>query len=100
MLRMFYNSFQVFLAIFVSVLDVCFKCFIRPQAYVLTVASEYFKSRSDVLDFPPRFLLPRLGVSSSSRHRLGIRRPLPHFSILVTFGAALAPCGRVKRREK
>jgi hypothetical protein len=33
----------------------------------------------------PRLLLSRLSVSSSSRHRLGIRRPLL-FSTLLTFG--------------
>jgi hypothetical protein len=42
-----------------------------------------------VLHLRPRFLLPRLGVSSSSFWCwLGIRRPLPLFLMLVMFGAA------------
>jgi hypothetical protein len=41
-----------------------------------------------MLHLPPRLLLPRLGVSSSSRRRLGIRRLLPLFSMLATHGAA------------
>jgi hypothetical protein len=42
-----------------------------------------------VLHLRPRFLLPRLGVSSSSFWRwLGIRRPLLLFSMLVIFGTA------------
>jgi hypothetical protein len=52
MLQMFYlhvvyvnNGFQVF---FVSVLDICFKCFICLQTYVASIASECFKSRSSV----------------------------------------------------
>jgi hypothetical protein len=46
-----------------------------------------------VLRLPPRFLLPRLGVSStSSRRLLGIRRPLP-FSMLVTFEVAWVSYG-------
>jgi hypothetical protein len=39
------NGFQVFS---VSVLDICFKCFICLQTYVASIASECFKSRSSV----------------------------------------------------
>jgi hypothetical protein len=45
-----------------------------------------------VLHLSPRFMLPRLDVSSS-RHQLGICHPLPLFSMLVTFGAARARMG-------
>jgi hypothetical protein len=48
MLRMFYNSFQVFLGVFASVSDACFKYFICFQTYVTNVSSECFKSRSVV----------------------------------------------------
>jgi hypothetical protein len=44
-------------------------------------------------------LLPRLSVSSS-RRRLGIRRPLPLFSMLVTFGVVQTLRGRVKWHGK
>jgi hypothetical protein len=39
---------QWFLGVFVSVLDVCFKCFICLQTYAASVASRSFKSRSAV----------------------------------------------------
>jgi hypothetical protein len=55
-----------------------FKCFICLQTYVAIVVSRCFKSRS-VLHLAPHFLLPRLGVFSSSRRWLGIRCPLPLF---------------------
>jgi hypothetical protein len=42
-------------------------------------------------------LLSRLGVSSSSRRWLGIRRLLSVFSMLVVFGAAQAQRGHTKR---
>jgi hypothetical protein len=42
------NGFQVFSSAFVSVSDVCFKCFICLLLYVVTVASGCFKSRSGV----------------------------------------------------
>jgi hypothetical protein len=55
-----------------SVSDACFMCFIYLQTYVASVGSGCFKNRSGVV-------LPhlRLGISSSSRHRLDIRCPLP-----------------------
>ena len=40
--------FKCFSDVFVSGLDVCFKCFIYLLLYVATVASGYFKSRSGV----------------------------------------------------
>jgi hypothetical protein len=49
-----------------------------------------------VLHLPPRFLLLRLRVSSSSRHQLGIHHVPSLFSMLVTFRAAQAPHGRRK----
>jgi hypothetical protein len=48
MLRMLLQWFQVFSGVFASVSDACFKCFICLQTYVASVASECFKSRSDV----------------------------------------------------
>ena len=48
MLHMFAMVFKYFSDVFVSGLDVCFKCFIYLLLYVATVASGYFKSRSDV----------------------------------------------------
>jgi hypothetical protein len=39
---------NVFLGVFTSVLDACFKCFICLLSYVATVASGCFKSRSGV----------------------------------------------------
>ena len=49
-----------------------------------------------VLYLPPRFLLPHLGVSSSSRRRLGIDRPLSLFSMLVTLRATRVLRGPTK----
>ena len=43
-----YNGFSMFLGIFASVLDICFKCFIDLLLYVATVAYVCFKSRSGV----------------------------------------------------
>jgi len=55
MLQVFYqdvayvrNGFQVFLGVFASVLDSCFKCFNYLQTYVVSVVSRYYKSRSSV----------------------------------------------------
>jgi hypothetical protein len=53
-----------------------------------------------VLHLPPRLLLPRLGVSSSSQCRLGIRRLVPLFSMLMMFGTARAPHRHAKRHGK
>ena len=55
------NGFQMFLEVFASVLDACFKCFICLLLYVATVASESFKSRSGVAH--------RMRVGSSQRRR-------------------------------
>ena len=38
----------MFSCVFASISDACFKCFICLQMYVASVASGYFKSRSDV----------------------------------------------------
>jgi hypothetical protein len=48
MLRIFCNDFQVFLAVFASVSDTYFRCFICLQTYVASVASGCFKSRFNV----------------------------------------------------
>jgi hypothetical protein len=80
---MFHLFFKCFLGIFASVLDACFKYFICLQTYIASVASECFKSTLGVAS--PRLLLSCLGISSS-RRRLGIRRLLLLFSMLVTFG--------------
>jgi hypothetical protein len=60
--------FQVFLGVFVSVSDICFKCFICFQTYVAIVAFECFKTKSIVASPFVAFLLSRLGV------RRGMRR--------------------------
>jgi hypothetical protein len=70
---MFLQCFKCFSDVFASISDTCFKYFICLQTYVASVAFECFKSRS-MLHFPPRFLLSRLGVSSSWQGRLGICR--------------------------
>ena len=44
MLRLFAMIFKCFL----SVSDICFKCLIYLQMYIVSLASRYFKSRSDV----------------------------------------------------
>jgi hypothetical protein len=46
-----------------------------------------------VLHLPPHFLLPRLDFSPSSRRRLGIRRSLSLFSMLVVFRAVQTRVG-------
>jgi hypothetical protein len=55
---------------------------------MLHVLHLYVSKVDQVLHLSPRFLPLHLSVSSSSRHRLGIRCPLPSFSMPVTFGAA------------
>jgi hypothetical protein len=62
--------FQVFSG---NVSDACFKCFICLQTYVASVVSGCLKSRSGVAYLPSHLLLSRLGASSFSRCRLGIR---------------------------
>jgi hypothetical protein len=52
-----------------------------------------------VLHLPSHLLLPRLGVSSTSWHRLGICSS-PLFSMLVMFRTTWAPLGRAKWRWK
>jgi hypothetical protein len=74
------HVFQVFLQVF--------------QVHISSVSSTFRRMLQvlylDVLKvdqmlyFPPRLLLPRFGISSF-RRRLGIRRHLPLFSMLVTF---------------
>ena len=48
MLYMFLLVFKCFSDVFASVSDICFKCFICLLLYVITVASECFKSISGV----------------------------------------------------
>jgi hypothetical protein len=89
----------VFWVFFASVSDASFKYFICLQMYVTSVVLNV--SKIDwVLHLPPRLLLPRLCVSSTSRRRLGIRCLLPLFSMPVTFWTAQASHERVKWREK
>jgi hypothetical protein len=45
MLRLFVQWFEVFLGVFASVSDACFKYFIFLHMYIVSVASECFKSR-------------------------------------------------------
>jgi hypothetical protein len=73
-------------------LKTCFKSFICLQKHVANVSFDFLEV-NQVLHLSSRFLLPRLGVSSSW-HWLGIRHPLS-FSML-TFGVARAMRGHVK----
>jgi hypothetical protein len=76
---MFYNGFQVFLMCFCK----CFRCLCSSVSSdfrrMLQVLHLDVSIVDQVLHLHPRFLLPRLGVSSSSRRWLGIRCPLPFF---------------------
>jgi hypothetical protein len=45
MLRLFVQWFEVFLGVFTSVSDACFKYFIFLHMYIVSIASECFKSR-------------------------------------------------------
>ena len=83
MLQILYNCFtcfQVFLQVFHMHVSSVSSAFRR----MLQVLHLDVSKVDRVLHLPPRFPLPRLCVSSSSQHRLGIRRPLPLFSMLVT----------------
>ena len=95
-LQWFSSVFQVF---FATVSDACFKCFICLQPYVASVVSRCFESRSGVAS-PSYFILPHLSFSSSFGHWLGIRRPLPHFSMRVTFGVMQALRRHARRGRK
>ena len=97
-LHMFYVGFKCFSGVFASISDACFKCFICLQTYVASVHLDVSKVVTCCISLLV-FLLPYLGVSSSRRW-LGIRHPLPYFSMLVPFWVAWAPCGRAKRRGK
>jgi hypothetical protein len=44
----FEMAFQIFSSVFISVSDVCFKCFIHLQTYVINVLFGCFKSKSGV----------------------------------------------------
>ena len=89
--------FKCFPDIFASVSNTCFKCFIYLQKYVVSVASKYFTSRSDVASPSslsvalPRCLLLAPGWVSAA---------LPLFSMLVMLVATRAPCEHVKWRGK
>jgi hypothetical protein len=58
------NGFQVFLGVFVSISEVCFKCFICLQTHVASVTFRCFKSRSNVVH----------GMRVRSRRRHGRRQ--------------------------
>jgi hypothetical protein len=87
----FCNGFKCFSDVFYK----CFRCMFQVFYLPSDVCCKYciwMCSKVDrVLHLPPRLLLSRLGVSSSSRHWLGIRRFLPPFSMLVTFRARVDP---------
>ena len=99
MLRMFYHGFKCFSCVFASISDACISVSSDFRGMLQMLYLDISKV-DRVLHLSPRFLLPRLGVSSFSRRWLGIRRPLSLFSMLVMFGAARAPHGRVKPRGK
>ena len=70
------NGFQMFLCIFTSVLDACFKCFICLFLYVAIILSKCFK------------VDPVLNMGCSWRHgrRLGWRGPTAHRYLMLRFG--------------
>ena len=106
MLKVFYLDVAYVLQWFSSVFHVFFRVF---QMHVSNVSSVFrlmlqvlyldVSKVEHVLHLPSSFLLPRLGVSSSSRRWLGICWPLPLLSMLVTFGAAQASRGLGKRLQ-
>ena len=59
-------AFHVFLGVFTSVLDVCFKCFICLRTYVANVSSKCFKSRSGVV------YVAMVPVVGRQRHVIGL----------------------------
>jgi hypothetical protein len=90
--------FIVVLSVFsgTSVLDICLKCFISLQTFLLVLHLDRLKL-DQVLHLPPHIQLPCLSVSSSTRRPLGIRTrgtgercSLLLFSMLVMFGVAQA----------
>jgi hypothetical protein len=100
MLRIFLQWFQVFFQVFLQVFPMYVSSVPSAFRRMLQVLHLNVSKVDRVLHLLPCLLLPHLGVSSSSWRRLGIRLPLPLFSMLMTFRAARAPCGRAKRCEK
>jgi hypothetical protein len=71
--------FTIVFQVFSGVLQV-FQMHVSSISSVFRFMLHLYISKVDrVLHLPPRFLPLRLSVSSSSRHRLGIRCPLPLF---------------------
>jgi hypothetical protein len=87
--------FKCFPFIFAGVLDACFKCFICLQTYVASVTSGYFKI-DRMLYLPPRFLLPRLDISSCQCW-LGIRCAPTSLLDADDVRCSVVLCGREKR---
>jgi hypothetical protein len=100
MLQLFYLDvayvLQWFSGVFASVSDTCFKCFICLQTYVTSVVSGCFKSRSVLHPLLVFCCLASVSpphcASCASTRGTGGCRPLPLFSMLVTFEAARALC--------
>jgi hypothetical protein len=102
----FRRMLQMCLFGYCNVSHICCKCFI----WMLHILCNGFSSVSSVsrcmlqmfhldilkvnrvLHRPARLLLPHLGVSSFSRCRLGIRCPLPFFSMLENVSAVSDVC--------
>ena len=86
MLRTFSKVFKCFSDVFVSVSDICFRCFICLQMYVSSVAFGYFKSRSECFTWNVR--------GKRERTRAVLARARDVGDVWVVH----APCGRAKRR--
>ena len=99
MLNMLCNGFSSVSNFFVSVSDVCFKCFICPQMYVANVLFGRFKSRSGVASpsslsaASPQCLLLLLAPAG---------HPLPPPPLLDASDVrgSTAPRGGMKRHER
>jgi hypothetical protein len=92
---MFYNGYRVFLRVIqmhFSSISSAFRCMLKELRLDVSKVHR-------VLHIPPHFLLHRLGFSSSLR-RLGMRRLLPLFSMLVAFETVQILRGRMKRGGK
>jgi hypothetical protein len=89
---MFAMVFKYFSGIFHNFLGVCFKVF-HLSLHMLQVMYLDVSKINRMLHLHPRFLLSRLGVSSS-RCRLGIRHPLSLFLDASDVRGGMGPRGR------
>jgi hypothetical protein len=104
MLQAFYLDVTYVLQWFLSVFQVFLQVF---QLHILSVSSAILQvfhlnvSKVDrVLHLPPCFMLPRLGVSSSSQRRIGHPPPPPPLLDASNVRGSTGLRGRVKWHEK